>query len=589
MANLTSHYNLEKATENEFYDVNLHGRNMDKIDQALKNNVDETATKEIPAGAQAKANTAENNAKTFASGLVGSLSSLLTTAKSNIVAAINELKGNHDAHKAESMNDAHLGKNIGLEDTEGHFAALEVEGALHELFTNVSDGKTQVASAITDMGQAASGSDAFAALAAKIRDISDDATAAVGNVLAGKTFYQGGAKRTGTMPNNGSLGTITPGTANQSIPAGYTTGGTVIGDADLVSANIKAGKNIFGVAGSSTVVDTSAGDATAAQILSGKKAYVDGSLVTGTMANKTGGYATDSLTYSGTQLRMSIDSAGYFSDSAYLYYNEADWVESNIKAGVNIFGKAGTLQEVQASAQSVNNSLYYTDLHPDVVYEINSDSLAVINSASSPGLGARGIGGVIGELYHVDDDTELVYELNPNTLAVIRSTQHPGSVPWGVGGTKDNLYISNSNSDYLYEVNLITLASINSSPAFSGAPRGIGGIDNRLYNVDNSGDDIYEISSNTLASIRNVSSPSSDPQGIGGTNNRLYHSDNSSKLLYELNPDNLSVINTHSLSYASGTPLGIGGMKGGSILTISNQIELSNPDKIIYLGVSYFN
>ena len=49
--------------------------------------------------------------------------------------------------------------------------------------------------------------------------------------------------------------TITPGTSNQTIASGtYLTGAqTIQGDADLVSGNIVAGKNIFGVAGSAQI------------------------------------------------------------------------------------------------------------------------------------------------------------------------------------------------------------------------------------------------------------------------------------------------------------------------------------------------
>ena len=49
--------------------------------------------------------------------------------------------------------------------------------------------------------------------------------------------------------------TITPGTSNQTIASGtYLTGAqTIRGDADLVSGNIVAGKNIFGVAGSAQI------------------------------------------------------------------------------------------------------------------------------------------------------------------------------------------------------------------------------------------------------------------------------------------------------------------------------------------------
>ena len=53
--------------------------------------------------------------------------------------------------------------------------------------------------------------------------------------------------------------TITPSTSNQTVAAGtYLTGAlTVAGDADLVASNIKSGVNIFGVAGSLTLVSVS--------------------------------------------------------------------------------------------------------------------------------------------------------------------------------------------------------------------------------------------------------------------------------------------------------------------------------------------
>lgn len=118
-----------------------------------------------------------------------------------------------------------------------------------QAFTQASNGKTVIAAAITGMGQAASGSDTFTQLAAKVGDISKDANATVGEVLSGKTFYQGGTKKTGTMPNRGAP-TWTPGTGNQGLSAGYYEGGTVLGDPDLIASNIRNGVDIFGVVGS---------------------------------------------------------------------------------------------------------------------------------------------------------------------------------------------------------------------------------------------------------------------------------------------------------------------------------------------------
>jgi hypothetical protein len=82
-------------------------------------------------------------------GQVGILSDLLTSAKSNAVAAINEL------------------------------------------FTSVSNGKTAVAAAITGKGVPASGSDTFSQLATKIGQISTGAQSATGTTTTGSTSIGG--------------------------------------------------------------------------------------------------------------------------------------------------------------------------------------------------------------------------------------------------------------------------------------------------------------------------------------------------------------------------------------------------------------
>lgn len=66
-------------------------------------------------------------------------------------------------------------------------------------------------------------------------------------VLTGTTI----AGTPGAMPNRGAGGTVTPGTTNQSKAAGYySTAITILGDPDLIAANVRKGIDIFGIIGS---------------------------------------------------------------------------------------------------------------------------------------------------------------------------------------------------------------------------------------------------------------------------------------------------------------------------------------------------
>lgn len=95
-----------------------------------------------------------------------------------------------------------------------------------------------------------------------------DGTATAAQILSGKTAYVDGVKVTGSMTNNGAKTASLAAGASYIIPAGYHDG------TGKVTAN--------------SLESQTDGTATAAQILSGKTAYVDGKKVTGSMGNKAG-------------------------------------------------------------------------------------------------------------------------------------------------------------------------------------------------------------------------------------------------------------------------------------------------------------
>lgn len=84
---------------------------------------------------------------------------------------------------------------------------------------------------------------------------STDGTAAVAEILAGKTAYARGTKLTGTMPNNGSVtGEISSLNGDFTIPMGFHDGSGKVTIADteaakIIEGNIKAGVEILGVTG----------------------------------------------------------------------------------------------------------------------------------------------------------------------------------------------------------------------------------------------------------------------------------------------------------------------------------------------------
>lgn len=81
------------------------------------------------------------------------------------------------------------------------------------------------------------------------------ASAAAGDILTGKSAFGSSGEITGSMANNGATGgTISTKAGSVTIPAGFTSGGSVslasAAVSDCLAQNILTGKTILGVSGS---------------------------------------------------------------------------------------------------------------------------------------------------------------------------------------------------------------------------------------------------------------------------------------------------------------------------------------------------
>ena len=178
-------------------------------------------------------------------------------------------------------------------------------------------------------------------------DLTQD-TVEANKLLQGVTAHgKDGESVTGSIPSKAAQ-TYTPTTTAQTIANGqYLSGNqTISGDVNLVPESIKSGTSIFGVVGTFSSDAT----ATAAEILSGATAYVDGEEVIGTMPNRGGAKGTIS-TKEGTY----TIAQGYHDGSgtvAIATAEQAKLIPTNIRQGIQILGVTGTMSGTEgANAQ----------------------------------------------------------------------------------------------------------------------------------------------------------------------------------------------------------------------------------------------
>lgn len=229
---------------------------------------------------------------------------------------------------------------------------------------SVTLGDGYVNIAVVDRGYYDSGS-VVRALSSEFGDATQS------NVLSGKTFTSSsGVKITGTMPNNGAVSPSALGAGGSyTIPAGYHNGSGIVTVQSLATL-------------------TASGDATAAQILSGKKAYVDGSLITGSMTDR--GAQTKTITPSASAQSYTIP-AGYHNGSGKVSVPAvSNLTAANIKKGVVVGGVTGTWSGYVASATDLylrgNNVKGWTNRG---ACTFESGAIYVSNAGVSEGVSAN--------------------------------------------------------------------------------------------------------------------------------------------------------------------------------------------------------
>ena len=166
------------------------------------------------------------------------------------------------------------------------------------------------------------------------------------DIKNGKIAYgNNGEKITGTAYTINQSVTITPNANDHYLKPGFYNGINIPGDTDLVASNIKKDIEIFGVTGTYEGTDTSDATATAADILTGKTAYVNGEKLTGTIPT----YGAH--TYTPTTENQYIET-GYYSGEQCIE-GDANLLPGNIRKGVSIFNVVGIYEGSQSSAEQV--------------------------------------------------------------------------------------------------------------------------------------------------------------------------------------------------------------------------------------------
>ena len=237
---------------------------------------------------------------------------ILIVERADLVNYENKTKSEKQLLQNDLVLKKRMDKYLGSDDnTEGpEFAegiqSEDVIGAINEVFQLGSEKKKQLAENLTALGITSSANETWEQLLGKVLDLIDPSkdTVTAETLLSGYTAHNAaGTKITGTLADktgtadynaeasidgtNKRIKLKVPATGKYGVGnylyAAYAAIANLIG---LTAAKLVKGNTILGITGNNNNMDTSGADAAAGDILSGKKAGVKGSLITGTMADR---------------------------------------------------------------------------------------------------------------------------------------------------------------------------------------------------------------------------------------------------------------------------------------------------------------
>lgn len=308
-----------------------------------------------------------------------------------------------------------------------------------------------------------------------------DATAAAADIASGKTAYVNGARVTGTLPNASRVAYAPSGSSSGDAVVSLITTTPTVGSSykkirikspsltapstksivdpsnteifveasvddfgNATAADVAAGKTFTSAAGLKVTgthqcasgLDTSDATAAAADIVSGKTAYVNGVKLTGTHTCPSGGAELQSKVVTPGKIAQIIKpDSGYDGLSQVTVNGDTDLVPGNIKSGVNIFGVDGSYEGSGGGGLTVATG---TTTSGAIETGLSSISYLVLykDSISTTGLVQAVYVASDGTSHMTTCDSYSSYFKSFSASTSTADTTNGGTFNWGGTGTK---------------------------------------------------------------------------------------------------------------------------------------------------------